>query len=58
MNSLITLWNVISNLAGTLTRTNEIFTEFNARAERSLGMDVKEETINILPAPKKKGGKE
>lgn len=57
MNALVTLWNVISNLAGTLTRTNEIFTEFNARAERSLGMDVKEEVL-ILPAPKKKGGKE
>ena len=54
MNALISLWNVVANLAGTLARTNEIVTEFNARAERSLGMDVKEETINILPAPKKR----
>lgn len=51
MNALIALWNVVSNLAATLTRTNEIMTAFNERAERSLG-------INILPAPKKKGGKE
>jgi hypothetical protein len=58
MNALVTLWNVISNLAGTLTRTNEIFTEFNARAERSLGMD-KEETVLLIEhvEPTKRGKK-
>lgn len=52
MNALVNLFNVVANIVATLTRTNEIMTEFNARAERSLGMDMKEEVL-ILPAPKK-----
>ena len=58
MNALVNLFNTLFTLAATLTRTNEIITEFNARAERSLGMQ-QEEVVLILPAPaKKKGGKE
>jgi hypothetical protein len=55
MNALITLWNVVSNLAATLTRTNEIMETFNQRAERSLGLDAKEDVL-LLPAPSKKKG--
>ncbi len=56
MNSIVQLWNVLSNLAATLGRTNEIMTEFNARAERSLGMQQEEQVLQIehIETPKRK----
>lgn len=38
MNSLIRLWNIISGIAESLTRTKELIDLGNARAEQSLGL--------------------
>ena len=56
MNSIVTLFNTLFTLAATLGRTNEIVAEFNARAERSLGMQQEEVVLQIehVDVPKRK----
>lgn len=40
MNSLIRLWNVLSGLVESLTKTKELIDAANTRMEQSLGLDA------------------
>lgn len=57
MNSLINLWNVISSLATTLTRTNELVQTLNGRMERTLGLDQPEAQILAIESEPTKSKK-
>ena len=60
MNSLIQLWNAITGLTASLTRTKELVDAANARMEQSLGLDHPTLSITgVETSPKRvKGSKE
>lgn len=57
MNAFISLWNIISSLTATLTRTNELVQTLNGRMERTLGLDQPEAQIIAIESEPTKGKK-
>ncbi len=55
MNTLVSLWNVITRLTQSLSRTVELIDTINAKVEKSIGMEQPEvELLALTSEPTKR----